>query len=186
MDFCLACDKPGDLIYCDICSSSFHLKCIGMKKKDNVGTSKDIEKNHHAVTSCQVYDKECETTSITEPNNVNQDERTRMNELRETSEHTPDIKLDLEEYIKECTKKQQQILSTDHRKNHKLLDVPIKRKKDTVTESSLVALEMKESSQQLETRTIELTKFRSNKMREFFYQQMKNYNSILSKSLPRL
>ena len=97
-----------------------------------------------------------------------------------------DIKLNLVEYIKECSKEQQQILSHVNRKNHKLLDVPIKRKKDTVTESSLVALEMKESSQQLETRTIELTKFRSNKMREFFYQQMKNYNSILSKSLPRL
>merc|ERR1712238_540488 len=67
---------------------------------------------------------------------------------------TPDIKLDLVEYIKECSKEQQQILSPDNRKNHKLLDVPIKRKKDTVTESSLVTLEMKESSQQLDTNTI--------------------------------
>merc|ERR1712238_556427 len=66
----------------------------------------------------------------------------------------PDIKLDLVEYIKECSKEQQQILSPDNRKNHKLLDVPIKRKKDTVTESSLVTLEMKESSQQLESSTI--------------------------------
>merc|ERR1712238_142906 len=67
---------------------------------------------------------------------------------------TPDIKLDLVKYIKECSKEQQQILSPDNRKNHKLLDVPIKRKKDTVTESSLVTLEMKESSQQLESSTI--------------------------------
>ena len=33
------CDTPGDLICCDICPSSFYLKCIGMKKKDAVGTS---------------------------------------------------------------------------------------------------------------------------------------------------
>merc|ERR1711957_452527 len=75
---------------------------------------------------------------------------------------TPDIKLDLVEYIKECSKEQQQISSSDNRKNHKLLDVPIKRKQDTDTESSLVTLEMKESSHQLDTSTIELTKFRSN------------------------
>ena len=41
---------------------------------------------------------------------------------------TPDIKLDLVEYIKECSKEQQQILSTDNRKNQKILDVPVKRK----------------------------------------------------------
>ena len=122
-----------------------------------------MEKNH-AVTSCQVYDKEYETTSIPEPKNVNQDERTRLDELRETSENTPDIMLDLVEYIKERSKEQQQqILSTDNRKNQKLSDVPIKNKQDTVTESSLVTLEMKDSSQQLETSTIKLTKFRSNK-----------------------
>ena len=67
-----------------------------------------------------------------------------------------DIKLNLVEYIKECSKEQQQILSPDNRKNHKLLDVPIKLKKDIVTESGLVTLEMKESSQQLENSTIEL------------------------------
>ena len=46
-----------------------------------------LKKNPHDVTSCQVYDKECETTSIPEFNNVNQDERTRLNELRERSEN---------------------------------------------------------------------------------------------------
>merc|ERR1712238_435219 len=75
---------------------------------------------------------------------------------------TPDIKLDLVEYIKECSKEQQQILSPDNRKNHKLLDVPIKRKKDTDTESSLVTLEMKESSQQLESNTIGCKKRKKN------------------------
>merc|ERR1712238_297426 len=65
-------------------------------------------------------------------------------------------------YIKECSKEQQQILSPDNRKNHKLLDVPIKRKKDTVTESSLVTLEMKESSQQLESNTIGCKKRKKN------------------------
>ena len=59
-----------------------------------------------------------------------------MNELREISENTPDIKLDLVEYIKECSKEQQQILSTDTHKHHELLDVPIKRKQDNATESS--------------------------------------------------
>ena len=63
---------------------------------------KDIENHHHAVTSCQIY-KEYET-SIPEPNNVNQDERTSLNEVRATSENTSDIKLDLVEYIKECPK----------------------------------------------------------------------------------
>ena len=61
----------------------------------------DIGKNHHDVTSCQVYDKESETTSITEPNNVNQDEKKRLNDLREISENSPAIKIDLVEYIKE-------------------------------------------------------------------------------------
>ena len=83
LDFCLVRDNPGDLIYHDICPSSFHLKCIGMKKKDDGGTSKDIETNPHDVASCQLYDKECKTTSIPEHNNVNQDERIRLNELRE-------------------------------------------------------------------------------------------------------
>ena len=83
LDFCLVRDNPGDLTCHDICPSSFHLKCIGMKKKDDVGTSKDIETNPHDVASCQLYDKECETTSIPEHNNVNQDERIRLNELRE-------------------------------------------------------------------------------------------------------
>ena len=70
-----------------------------MKKKD-VGTSKDVDKNPHKVASCQVYDKECETTSMHETNNINQDERIRLNELKEASENTPDNKLDLVEYIK--------------------------------------------------------------------------------------
>ena len=86
-----------------------------------------------------------------------------MNELRETSEDAPDSKLDLVKYITECSKEQQQILSTDNRKNQKLVIVPIKSKKDTVTESRLVTLEKKESYQQLETSTIKITTFRSNK-----------------------
>ena len=40
--------------------------------------------------------------------------------------------------------------------------MPIKSKKDNVTESSVVTFEMKESYQQLKTRTIERTKSRSN------------------------
>ena len=131
-----------------------------MKKTDTVRTYKDNGTNPPAVAFCQVY-KEYET-SIPEPNNVNQDERTRLNEVRAPSENTSDIKLDLVEYINECSKEQQQILSTDIHKNHKLLAVPIKRKKDTIAESHLITLEKKESYQQLETSTIELTKFRSN------------------------
>ena len=50
------------------------------------GLEKDIGNYPYNVTSCQVYDNECITTSIPDPNNVNQDERTRLNELRETSE----------------------------------------------------------------------------------------------------
>ena len=76
-----------------------------MKKKDTVNTYKDIGKHPHAVASCQIY-KECET-SIPETNNINQDERTRLNEVRATSENTSDIKLDLVEYINECSKEQQ-------------------------------------------------------------------------------
>ena len=64
MNFYLLCDNPGDLICCDTCPSSFNLKYIGVKKKDDVGTSKDIRKNHHDVTFCQVYDKECENIGI--------------------------------------------------------------------------------------------------------------------------
>ena len=120
---------------------------------------KDIGKNPHAVASCQIY-KECEIR-IT-PNNVNQDERTRLNKVRETSENTLDIKPDLVEYITDCSKEQQQILSIDNCKNQKLLIVPIKSKKDTVTESRLVTLEKKKSYQQLETSTITITTFRSN------------------------
>ena len=44
MNFCITCDNPGDLICCDICPNSFHLKYIGVKKKDDVGTTKDIRK----------------------------------------------------------------------------------------------------------------------------------------------
>ena len=68
-----------------------------------------------------------------------------MNEIKEKSDNTPDNKFHLVEYIKACSKKQQQILFTDIRKNQKLLDVPVKR--NTFTESSLVTLEMKDSSQ---------------------------------------
>ena len=41
----------------------------------------------------------------------------------------PDIKLAIVEYIKECSTEQQQIVSTDNRKNQKLVIVPIKSKK---------------------------------------------------------
>ena len=41
LNFYLVCDNHGDLICCDICPNSFHLKCIGVKKKDDVETSKD-------------------------------------------------------------------------------------------------------------------------------------------------
>ena len=39
IDFCLVCDKNDNLIRCDSCPRSFHLKCIGMKEKDAAGTS---------------------------------------------------------------------------------------------------------------------------------------------------
>ena len=68
-----------------------------MKKKDTVCTHKDIEKNPHAVAS----------------NNSKQDARTRLNEVRATSENTSDIQLDLLDYINECPTEQQQILSTE-------------------------------------------------------------------------
>ena len=116
------------------------------KKKDVVRTSKDIGYNPHDVESCKVYNKKCETTSIPETLTINQDERKRLNEVREKSENKPDIKRDLIEYIKDFSKRQQQIISNDNRKTKKLLDVPIKSKKDTVTESRLVTLEMKECS----------------------------------------
>ena len=76
------------------------------------------------------------------------------NELR------PDIKPDIVEYIKEGPIEQQQLIHHDNRKNHKLLDASIKRKKYTFKESSLVILDMTESSQQLEISKIELTKIR--------------------------
>ena len=138
------------------------IRLLGYEWRYYYGLEEDIGKTHHDVTSCQVYDKEGETTSITEPNNVNQDERERLNDLREISENSPTIKIDLVEYIKDCSKEQQPILSNDSRKNQKLLDLLVKRKKDTFTESSLVTLERKNNYQQLETSSIELTKFRSN------------------------
>ena len=48
------------------------------KGRYTVRLYKNIGKNSHAVASCQIY-KESET-SIPEPTNVNQDERTRLNE----------------------------------------------------------------------------------------------------------
>ena len=59
-------------------------------------------------------------------------------------------------------KKQQQIISNENRKTKKLLDVPLKSKKDTVTESRLVTLEKKKSNQQIETSTTKITTVRSN------------------------
>ena len=69
--------------------------------------------------------------------------KTRLKELRETSENTTYIKVDLVEYVNECSNEQERILSTDNRKNQKLSDGPIKSKQDTITESHLVSLEMK-------------------------------------------
>jgi len=161
VDLCLVRDNIGDLPCRDICPDSFHLKCISTKKKDG-GTFKDNNQTPHNVAFCKVYEKECETTRIHETINVNQDERITLNELREKSENTPDIKIDLIEYNNECSKEQQQILHIDNSKHHKLLDVPIKSKKDNVTESSVVTFNMKESYQQIKTRTIELTNSRSN------------------------
>ena len=70
----------------------------------------------------------------------------------------------------------QRTVTNDNRKNQKLLDVPIKNKKDNITESSLVSLEMTESYQQLETSTIKGKKFRSNANEGGFFRKMKNYN----------
>merc|ERR1712238_363657 len=288
IDYCLVCDKNDNLIRCDSCPRSFHLKCIGMKEKDAAGTSswhceicKNSEKrqsenvmkgdiSHDIINKvftfmekkcldhekklsilCKIHElitflindefgryfsepvetliyhqiikdpKDLTTIAMNLINGtylqdassalsrkdinvcdlnentfdeiilavLNDIEKVwqncfvfneegsamyRIGKIMQEKYHTisqrsfyndltPDIKLDLVKYIKECSKEQQQILSPDNRKNHKLLDNPIKRKKDTVTESSLVTLEMKESSHQLDTSTIELTKFRSNK-----------------------
>ena len=84
------------------------------------GLEEDSGKIPHDVPSCQVYDKEGEPTSITELNTVSQYERTRLKDLREITENTPAIKLDLVEYIKEYSKEQQYILSNDIRKNQKV------------------------------------------------------------------
>ena len=59
-----------------------------------------------------------------------------MSESRFYKDLTPNIKLDIVAYIKECSTEQQQILYHDNCKNHKLLDASITRKKDTVKESS--------------------------------------------------
>ena len=85
-----------------------------------------------------------------------------MSERSFYNELSPEIELDIVECIKDCSIEQQQRLSHDNHKNHNLLDASIKSNKDNVKESSLVILQMQESSQQLETSTIELTKFRSN------------------------
>ena len=76
---------------------------------------------------------------------MKQDERTRLNEVRATSESTSDIKLDLVDYINECLTEQQQILSNDNRKTTKLVIVPLKSKNDNVTESRLVIFERKKT-----------------------------------------
>ena len=124
------------------------------------GLEEDIGQNHYDVTSCQFYDKECVTKIIIEPNNANQVERTKLNEIKEKSESTLDSKLDLVEYINECSTEQQQILSTDNRKNQKLVIIPIKSKIDNVTESRLVIFEKKENYQQIETSKFKITTFR--------------------------
>ena len=73
------------------------------------------------------------------------------------------IKLELVDYNNECSTEQQQIVSNDNRKTQKVVLVPIKRKKDNVTESRLVAVEKKEKYQQLESSKFKITTFRSNK-----------------------
>ena len=75
------------------------------------GLEEDIGQNHHNVTSCQFYDKECVTKSILEPNNDNQVERTKLNEIKGKSENTLDSKIDLT--------KQQIILVTNRNKFNK-------------------------------------------------------------------
>ena len=76
---------------------------------------------------------------------MKQDEMTRLNEVRATSENIYDIKLDLVDYINECLTEQQQILSNDNRKTTKLVIVPLKSKNDNVTESRLVIFERKKT-----------------------------------------
>ena len=44
-------------------------------------------------------------------------------------ELSPEIEIDIVEYIKDCSTEQQQRLSHDNHKNHKLLDASIKHKK---------------------------------------------------------
>ena len=85
-----------------------------------------------------------------------------ISECRSYNDLSPDIKLAIVEHIKECSTEQQQLLSHDNRKNHKLLDAPTKRKKYNDTEESSVVLQMKELSQQPESSKIELTKLKSN------------------------
>ena len=85
-----------------------------------------------------------------------------ISECSSYNDLSPDIKLAIVEYIKECSTEQQQLLSHDNRKNHKLLDAPTKRKKYNDTEESSVILQMKELSQQPESSKIELTKLKSN------------------------
>ena len=82
-----------------------------MKKNNTVCNYKYIQKNSHAVAPCQIY-KECEI-STPETNNSKQDARTRLNEVRATSENTSESQLDLLDYINECSTEQQQKLSTD-------------------------------------------------------------------------
>ena len=140
-----------------------------MNKKDKVRTYKVIGKHPHDVESCLLYNKECENR-IPERNNMKQDEKTRLIEVRATSAKKSDIQLDLLDYINECLTELQQISYNDNRKNQKLVIVPIKSKKDNVTESRLVTLEKKERYQQLETSKLQITTFRSKKKRKVFYQ----------------
>ena len=132
-----------------------------MKKKDDVEPSKDNIKNHPNVISCQVYDRDGETISFNDPNNLNQVEKTRLNELNGKSEKVQYIKIDLVEYIKERSKEKQQISSNIIHKNQKVLDVLVHRNKDTFLNSRLVTFKMKNISQQLENSTSERKKFRS-------------------------
>ena len=66
-----------------------------------------------------------------------------MNKIKEKVDNALDTNFHLVEYIKECSKEQQPILSNDIRKHQNILDVPVKR--NTFTESSSVILEINDS-----------------------------------------
>ena len=84
-------------------------------------------KNHEDVTNAKEKLENDPLTYQTSTNHIKTDnEKLKQNfenESREASENAPDNKLDFVEYIEECSNEQQHTLSTDNRKNQKLLDV---------------------------------------------------------------